>query len=70
MNDLEWANKLEHIANAMSETIYYHGLALDKFGGKRERFIMHDDYDLLRQLAKDLRVREYKRLLAEAEATK
>ena len=53
MTNLEWADKLEKIAKAISETCYQHELAMSRWN--RDRKVMYDDADYLRQLAKELR---------------
>lgn len=53
----EWADKLEHIANAISHTVYDYGHKISE-GYKPERQINWDDADYLRQLAKSLRGEE------------
>jgi hypothetical protein len=68
MDDLQWADKLDKIAAAIAQTLYEHTTEISKHNSGRK--IMHDDEDYLRTLAKDLRVREYTRLLAEAEAAR
>jgi hypothetical protein len=65
MTDLEWADKLDRIAAAINATVYSHDLEMSKF--QRDRKVMYDDGDYLRRLAKTLRAREYRRLLAEVE---
>lgn len=68
MTLLEWADQLDRVANHISETLYYASGAIKKaYSLADETCIRHDDYDQLRALAKELRVIEYRRLLAEAE---
>lgn len=68
MTLLEWADQLDRVANHISETLYWASGAIRNSHSKAdEKFIRHDDYDQLRALAKELRVIEYRRLLAEAE---
>ena len=50
----EWADKLEAIANRISESVYNYGSAMQK-GYKPERYITYDDADYLKILAKQLR---------------
>ena len=53
MTKTEWADKLEKIASAIARTVYDHDLAMSKYD--RERKVMWDDADRLRELAKELR---------------
>ena len=68
MTDLEWADKLDQIAKAVRRTVYDHELEMQKYA--REAKVSYDHADYLHMLAKDLRVRDYRRLLAEAEAAR
>jgi hypothetical protein len=63
--DLEWADKLDRIAAAIAATVYQHEIEMGKYD--RFRKVTYDDRDYLVNLAKELRVREYRRLLAVAE---